>query len=125
MISAIYRVWVDLISSRESGISDGVSGRVRRLTAALILCLAIGCPIVEMFDHWDQTFTDGNDTEANVVIVALCVGLAFLTAARVRIDARPSRSRSSSHHVAACTSLVQRLVAPLTPDIRPPTPLRV
>lgn len=49
----------------------------RRLVVAAILSLCIGAPIVEMFDRWDRTLQDGSDTEANAVIVALCVGAAM------------------------------------------------
>ena len=39
---------------------------LRRLLVAAILAICIGAPIVEIFDRWDHTFQDGNDTEANV-----------------------------------------------------------
>ena len=44
---------------------------------AVIVAICIGVPAVEAFDRWDQTLADGNDTEANVVVAALCVGLAL------------------------------------------------
>jgi len=40
-------------------------------------------PLVESVDSWDHTLSDGNDTEADVVIAALCVGLAFSAAATI------------------------------------------
>jgi len=43
----------------------------RRLFIAAIIALLVGAPIAEMFDRWDQTMKDGNDTEANVVVAAL------------------------------------------------------
>jgi hypothetical protein len=42
---------------------------------ALLICLM--CPLVEMFDHWDNTLQTGNDTEYALVILCLCVGTAF------------------------------------------------
>jgi hypothetical protein len=50
---------------------------VRRLLAAAIVVICIGVPLVESFDTWDQPGQGANDTEANVVFVALCVGLAL------------------------------------------------
>jgi hypothetical protein len=68
----------------------------RRYLGAAIVLICICVPVIESFDTWDQTLVDGNDTEANIVIAALCVGLA-LTAATIVItpvrllptDARP------------------------------------
>jgi len=39
-----------------------------------------------MFDHWDHTLQTGNDTEYTLVVIALCVGLAF-SMARVYVRA--------------------------------------
>ena len=44
-------------------------------TAALLICLF--CPIVESFDQWDHTVQTGNDTEYTLVVVGLCVGVAY------------------------------------------------
>ena len=41
----------------------------------LVVCLV--CPLVELFDHWDDTLQTGNDTEYTLVILALCVGVAY------------------------------------------------
>ena len=56
----------------------------RRFLGAAIVVICVCVPIIESFDTWDQTLVDGNDTEANLVIAALCVGLA-LTAATIHI----------------------------------------
>jgi len=47
---------------------------------------------MEMFDHWDQTAQDGNDTETNLVVVALCVGIGFVASAAVTKSIRPRRT---------------------------------
>ena len=60
---------------------------VRRLLAAAIVVICIGVPLVESFDTWDQPGQGANDTEANVVFAALCVGLA-LTAGTAIVIAR-------------------------------------
>jgi len=44
---------------------------------ALVLAICFVCPIVEMFDHWDHTVQTGSDTEYALVVVALCVGVAY------------------------------------------------
>ena len=53
---------------------------------AAILAICLGGPVVEMFDHWDHTLQDGNDTEANVVAVAICVGLAMVVGTMMAND---------------------------------------
>lgn len=60
---------------------------IRRLLAAVIVVICVGVPLVESFDTWDHTLSDGNDTEANVVIAALCVGLAISAAATLIVIA--------------------------------------
>ena len=90
--------------------------------------MCIGVPLAESFDTWDHTASDGNDTEVNVVIAALCVGLALSTVAtivitRVRslpIDARCDLSR------ATFTGLTSSLLlAPSPAASPPPTTLRI
>jgi len=44
-------------------------------TLALLTCLV--CPILETFDTWDPPIQTGNDTEYTLVILALCVGVAY------------------------------------------------
>jgi hypothetical protein len=41
----------------------------------LLTCLI--CPLLEMFDSWDDTTQTGNDTEYTLVILALCVGVGY------------------------------------------------
>lgn len=45
------------------------------VTLALLTCLI--CPLLETFDTWDHTIQTGNDTEYALVILALCVGVAY------------------------------------------------
>ena len=100
---------------------------LKRSSIAIILAICIGGPIVEMFDSWDHTLQDGNDTEANVVVVALCVGLALSLAttvviARIRALAATSPLRTDARRPVHRTPY---LAAVPTPTISPPTPLRV
>jgi len=50
---------------------------LRPFATGVILAICIGAPTLEMFDQWDHTLQDGNDTEINLVVVALCVGVGF------------------------------------------------
>jgi hypothetical protein len=47
----------------------------RVATLALLTCLV--CPLVETFDNWDHTVQTGNDIEYGLVVLALCVGVAY------------------------------------------------
>ena len=42
---------------------------------ALLTCLI--CPILETFDNWDPPIQTGKDIEYTLVILALCVGVAY------------------------------------------------
>ena len=98
----------------------------RRLFIAAIIAISLGAPIAETFDHWDQTLKDGNDTETNAVIAALCIGVAFaigtiVIAGRIRALASSSAGR-----------VIARIVVPdVAPTFcpaataSPPTVLRV
>lgn len=100
---------------------------LRRLAVAAILAICIGGPIVEMFDQWDHTLQDGNDTEANVVIAALCIGVAVAIGtaaviARIRALASNPRRYALAPHVVLFVAA--SLASPI-PAASPPTPLRV
>src|SRR5438874_12943560 len=45
------------------------------ITLVFITCLV--CPLVELFDNWDHTVQTSNDTEYALVVLALCVGVAY------------------------------------------------
>ena len=100
---------------------------IRRLVIGAIVAICLGGPIAELFDRWDQTVRDGNDTEANLVIAALCAGAAFaigtsVVAGRIRalssapalpgVESRPPPPETAS------------LLGP-APTISPPAALRV
>jgi hypothetical protein len=51
--------------------------RASRITAVVVLLTCLVCPILELFDSWDDTIQSGNDTEYALVILALCVGVAY------------------------------------------------
>ena len=100
---------------------------VRRLAITVIIAVCLGGPIAEMFDRWDDTVQDGNDTEADLVVAALCVGVAFsigtiVVVNRIRwLSAMPAASLAVPR--IAVNDIAPILVA--TPATSPPTILRV
>ena len=96
------------------------------MAVAAIVAICIGAPIVEMFDQWDHTLQDGNDTEANVVIAALCIGVAMAIGTIVIVARIRALSSSSRGYVVMCrtVSFVLSFASPI-PTTSPPTPLRV
>ena len=104
------------------------SGSVaRRLFIAAIIAISLGAPIAEMFDRWDQTFKDGNDTEANAVVAALCVGVAFAIGTIIIAGRIRALSSTSVGRVIATRVVVHDLASVLVPvpTSSPPTILRV
>ena len=100
--------------------------KLRRFAVAAIVAICIGGPIVEMFDQWDHTYQDGNDTEADAVVAALCVGVAIAIgtiaiAARLRALASNSDARVA---VLRVISVAAASLAPV-PTASPPIALRV
>jgi putative Mn2+ efflux pump MntP len=104
-----------------------VTVKLRRLAVAAILAICIGGPIVEMFDQWDHTLQDGNDTEADAVVAALCVGVAIAIgtiAVVARLRALASNSRAHVAVARIISAAVASLAAPIA-TTSPPIPLRV
>ena len=101
---------------------------MRRLVCAAIVVICMTAPLVELFDSWDNTVEDGNDTESNAVLVALCVGLAMSTAATaavVALDSLPVELRFRLSGPAIVLLGVPVLLTPFQTGSPPPTPLRV
>ena len=67
---------------------DWLDVDTRRFVIVSILIACLAGPVVEMFDQWDRTYQNGNDTEVNVVVVALCLGVAFAVAGAVTAKIR-------------------------------------
>ena len=102
--------------------------KVRRYAIAIVLAIAIGAPILEMFDQWDPTIQDGGgDTETNAVLVVLCVGFAFVTTNIMfrRVPALQSSVVSNALAVPDTSPLQHVPLRSSTPTGRAPTPLRV
>src|SRR6195256_944974 len=54
-----------------------MQSRAPRMIATVILVTCLMCPLIEIFDNWDHTIQTGNDTEYALVVLALCVGVAY------------------------------------------------
>jgi hypothetical protein len=99
----------------------------RRLLIAAIVAISLGSPIAELFDRWDDSLQAGNDTEANVIVVALCVGAVFaigtiVVARRIRAFSFTSAGRVIATRLTL--PYAGSVFAPL-PTSSPPTVLRV
>jgi hypothetical protein len=100
-----------------------------RITATLALLICVVCPLLETFDSWDLTMQTGSDTEYALVVVALCVGVAYsfarviFTSAVLRFFGRFGFAGSAQDffHVTPC-SFRPLLFSDTSP---PPLPLRV
>lgn len=99
----------------------------RRLFIAAIIAITLGGPIAEIFDRWDQTPKDGNDTEINVVIAALCVGIAFAIGTIVTANRIRALSSLSAGRVINTRIVINDVASALipVPTSSPPTVLRV
>ena len=99
----------------------------KRLAIAAILTISIGAPIVELFDSWDQTLQTGSDTEANVAVVALCIGVAFAIGTIVVINRIRVLALASARRVVLSLAPPRQIASFLTPapTVSPPATLRV
>jgi hypothetical protein len=99
----------------------------RRLLSAAIIAITLGAPIVEMFDGWDQTLKDGNDTEANVVVAALCVGVAFAIGTIAIAGRIRTLSSAATRRVIGARAVIRQVASALAPvpTVSPPSILRV
>lgn len=102
-----------------------VRSRTHRLFLAALLAICVGAPVVEIFDQWDRTLQDGNDTEASVVIVALCVGMGFLSIRAILRGERPHRQSRVASTANERTHPVKSALAPPLPTGSPPLALRI
>ncbi len=66
-----------LCSAAAAGILMTMRSRASRIIVTLVLLTCLICPLVETFDTWDHTVQTGNETEYALVVMALCVGLAY------------------------------------------------
>ena len=100
---------------------------LRRLAIAAIIAISLGAPIAELFDTWDQTLQTGNDTEANVAIVALCIGVAFAIGTIVIVNRIRALASPSARRFVLSRAAPREIASLLTPapTVSPPAILRV
>src|SRR5262245_41803017 len=102
---------------------------VRRVFGAVIIAICIVVPLVESVDNWDNTLSDGNDNEANVVIAAVCVGLAWSAAANIfvvsDVRALPIDARFQTSPSAVVTPACVIAIALPFATASPPLALRI
>ena len=100
---------------------------LRRLAIATILAIRLGAPITELFDTWDQTLQTGSDTEANAVVVALCIGVAFAIGTIVIVNRIRALSSASARRVVLSQAVAREIASLLAPapTVSPPAILRV
>jgi len=100
---------------------------LRRLAIAAILAISIGAPIAELFDSWDQTIETGSDTEANLAVVALCIGVAFAIGTIVVVNRIRALASASARRVVLSRAAPRQIASFLTPapTVSPPAILRV
>ena len=94
---------------------------------AAILALSMGAPIVELFDSWDQTLQTGSDTEANVAVVALCIGVAFAIGTVVVVNRIRALASASARRIVLSRAAPRQIAFLLipAPTVSPPAILRV
>jgi hypothetical protein len=54
--------------------------RASFITVTLVLVVCVVCPVSELFDQWDHTLQTGSDIDYPIMILAACVGVAYLFA---------------------------------------------
>jgi len=60
------------------------------------ICIVV--PLIEAFDSWDNAPQQGNDIEGNLVVAALCLGLAYAVARTIDLArVRPLSTDRGSH----------------------------
>jgi len=92
-----------------------------------ILAISLGAPIAELFDTWDQTLQTGDDTEANVAVVALCIGVAFAIGTIVVVNRIRALASTSARRIVRSRAAPREIAALLSPapTVSPPAILRV
>ncbi len=54
--------------------------RASLIISVISLAICVVCPLLDMFDQWDHVLQTGHDTEYPLVVLALCIGAAFVLA---------------------------------------------
>src|SRR5579863_3368267 len=102
--------------------------RASLIAGAIALAICLLCPLIDMFDQWDHALQTGNDTEYPLVILALCVGAAFVLG-RLLVTLSPNFSLSSVRYALQSTlnslPCLTRPTALVLASASPPLSLRI
>ena len=102
--------------------------RVSFITGAIALAICVVCPLVDLFDRWDHALQTGNDTEYPLVILALCVGAAFVLG-RLIVTLSPNLPTSSVRYaIQSALNSIPFFIAPAALPLAsasPPLSLRI
>jgi len=105
-----------------------MKSRVSIITGAVALAICIVCPLVDLFDQWDNVLQTGNDTEYPLVILALCVGAAFVLG-RLIVTLSPNLPTSSVRYaIQSALNSIPFFIAPEALPLAsasPPLSLRI
>src|SRR5258708_17239110 len=88
--------------------------RASLIAGAMALAICLVCPLVDAFDQWDHVLQTGHDTEYPLVVLALCVGAAFVLA-RLIVRLSPNLLVSSVRYaLQSCLNSFLSLITPAT-----------
>src|SRR5262249_26694518 len=99
--------------------------RTFQIVAALALLICFVCPILETFDTWDHTMQTGNDTEYILVVLALCVGVAYSFARFIFKLGRLAAKTLFNFCQSSLSTLAEYCLLPLDATSPPALPLRI
>jgi hypothetical protein len=98
------------------------------MTGVVALAICLVCPFVDMFEQWDHVLQSGNDSEYPLVILALCVGMAFALG-RLIVMLSPNMLMLSFRYILQSavnfSSFLVRPTALVFPSASPPLSLRI
>lgn len=98
------------------------------MIGAIVLAICLICPLVDAFDQWDHALQTGSDSEYPLMIVALCVAVAFSLARLVAVfcsSVRSSGVRPAIPSAAALPTLLIALASLAPSPGSPPLNLRI
>jgi len=102
--------------------------RATPIIGAVALAICLLCPLVDIFDQWDHALQTGTDSEYLLVVLALCVGLAFnlgRLVVRLGSDMALPGVRFCLQGALNLSPLLNASVALTTPPGSPPLRLRI
>jgi predicted subunit of tRNA(5-methylaminomethyl-2-thiouridylate) methyltransferase len=102
--------------------------RASIITGAIALAICLVCPLVDLFDQWDHALQTGNDSEYPLVILALCVGIAFALGQLIVTLSQNLQTSSIKYVFQSALNSLAFLIRPTAlaiPSSSPPLSLRI